>query len=544
VTFASWVFARAAKLPRASAADVVVERDVETKMGDGVVLLSDRWYSPSTVRSAPVVLLRSPYGRRQFGIFGRLFSERGYQVVIQSCRGTFGSGGRLEPFLHETPDGAATVEWIASQPWFTGKIGMFGPSYLGLVQWALAGRPPAELQAMALQVTASNVRDAVVFPGGSFSLETGAVWVQQMVYQENTARYLWALATSKKRLARAYRTLPLRRADLAAHGLSVDYYQQWLDHSEPGDPWWDEIDWSGYLSNMPRSSHVAGWYDIFLPSQIDDFCRQRAAGRDTRITVGPWSHMSPGGGTEGLRDALELFDDQLLGRSSVQPRGRVRLFVMGADRWVDLPGWPPPARTERWHLHPGNRLSPDAPEAAPPDTYRYDPADPTPSLSGATLDPLRAGAKDQRRREGRADVLVYSSSVLRRDLTVAGPVAADIFMRSSRPHFDVFVRLCEVDAKGRSRNVCDGIQRVQPTSIARDQDGVSRVRVRMWPTARTFRTGHRIRLQVSSAAHPLFARNPGSGEALGSASHLFPSEHEVFHDPDRPSAIELPISDI
>jgi uncharacterized protein len=544
VTVASWAFARAAKLPRASATDVVVERDIETKMADGVVLLADRWYSPTSVRSTPVVLMRSPYGRRQFGMFGRLFSERGYQVVIQSCRGTFGSGGTFEPFIHEAADGAATAEWIASQPWFTGKIGMFGPSYLGLVQWALAARPPAQLHAMALQVTAANVRDAVVFPGGSFSLETGAVWVQQMIYQEHMARYLWAVATSKRRLARAYRTLPLRDADRAANGHTVDYYQQLLAHSEPDDPWWDEIDWYGYLSNMPRSSHLAGWYDIFLPSQIDDYCRQRAAGRDTRITIGPWSHMSPGGGAEGLRDALELFDAELLGRPPARERDRVQLFVTGGDRWVGLADWPPPAQAERWYLHTGSRLSQGAPGPGGPDSYRYDPADPTPSLSGATLDPLRAGAKDQRRREDRADVLVYSSDVLRQDVTVAGPVTADIFMRSTRPHFDVFVRLCDVDTRGRSRNVCDGILRVRPASTIRDPDGVTRVAVQMWPTARTFRTGHRIRLQISSAAHPLFARNTGSGEPLGSASHLFPSEHEVFHDPERPSAIELPISDI
>ena len=113
----------------------MVERDLPARMADGVVLLADRW-APSTASSSPppVVLLRSPYGRRQVGLVGRLFAERGYQVVIQSCRGTFGSGGAWEPFRHEQTDGQATLAWLAEQPWFGGSVYTFGPSYLGLVQ--------------------------------------------------------------------------------------------------------------------------------------------------------------------------------------------------------------------------------------------------------------------------------------------------------------------------------------------------------------------------------------------------------------------------
>jgi putative CocE/NonD family hydrolase len=160
------------------------------------------------------------------------------------------------------------------------------------------------------------------------------------------------------------------------------------------------------------------------------------------------------------------------------------------------------------------------------------------------LDPFLAGAKDQSKREQRVDVLSYSTEPLPTNVTVAGPVSADIWTRSTRPYFDVFVRLCDVDPSGKSRNVCDGILRVRPETIPPESDGVTRVRVEMWPTARTFLAGHRIRVQVSSAAHPLFARNTGSGDPLGTAVRIFPSDHEVFHDPDHPSFIELPVSTI
>ena len=143
-------------------------------MTDGVVLLADRWAPAATANSSPppVVLVRSPYGRREVGVIGRLFAERGYQVLIQSCRGTFGSGGDWVPFRHEEADGQATLAWLAEQPWFSGTVCTFGPSYLGLVQWAVCGDPPAWLKAMAPAVTATNFRDAVIYPGNTLGLET------------------------------------------------------------------------------------------------------------------------------------------------------------------------------------------------------------------------------------------------------------------------------------------------------------------------------------------------------------------------------------
>src|SRR3954454_13379469 len=140
-------------------------------MADGTVLLADRWYpTAGTTDGLPVVLLRSPYGRRPLSIVGRLFAERGYQAVIQSCRGTFGSGGEWVPFRNERDDGRDTLDWVASQPWFGGTTVTFGPSYLGLTQWSVAADAPDHVVAMAPSVTASFFRDAVIYPGDAFSL--------------------------------------------------------------------------------------------------------------------------------------------------------------------------------------------------------------------------------------------------------------------------------------------------------------------------------------------------------------------------------------
>ncbi len=542
MTVTSAIFARLAKLPPARRAAVAVERDVEVKMPDGAVLLADRWYPLGDGGSIPTVVLRTPYGRRQMGIIGRLMAERGYMVLIESVRGTFGSGGEWLPFRNERADGRATLDWLAAQPWFGGQSATFGPSYLGLTQWAVAGDPPDHLGAMALDVTASAFRE-MVYPGGTFSLETGTTWIDLVEHQELPLwQMLWSQLTAARRAAPVFTTLPLSRADEVGARHRLEYYQDWLVHERAGDPWWDEVDFGTDLSRVPPATLVGGWYDLFLPSQVADYVALRAAGRQVRLTIGPWTHTSPGLAGAGLRDGLEWFDERLLGRQPARARKPVRLFVLGARRWVEVDDWPPPAVPERWHLHRAGRLAPDAPGSGPPDRFRYDPATPTPAVGGASLNMRTSGRRRQRKREARADVLTYSSEALAHELTVAGPLSAEIWLRSSRPHTDVFVRLCDVDERGRSVNISDGIRRLEPDQVERSADGTLRVRVSMWPTAITFLRGHRIRLQVSSGAHPLYARNPGGGERLGEATDLWPADQEVFHDPEHPSAIELPIS--
>jgi uncharacterized protein len=150
-----------------------------------------------------------------------------------------------------------------------------------------------------------------------------------------------------------------------------------------------------------------------------------------------------------------------------------------------------------------------------------------------------AGRKDQARRERRRDVLTYTSPVLTEDRTVIGPVTATLYVRSSLPHVDFFVRLCDVTEKGKSFNLSDGIVRLLPGSVDADENGVVRLEIALWPTANTFRSGHRIRLQVSSGAHPLFNRNAGTGEPLATGATLRSADVEVFHDAAHPSSVVL-----
>ena len=151
------------------------------------------------------------------------------------------------------------------------------------------------------------------------------------------------------------------------------------------------------------------------------------------------------------------------------------------------------------------------------------------------------GPKDNRSLEARPDVLVYTSAVLEQEMEVIGPITADLYVRSSLEYTDFFVRLCAVEVSGKSINLCDGILRLTPGSVTPEPDGSLRISIEVWPTAYHFRKGQRIRVQVSSGAHPHFVRNSGSGEPLATGTKLCVADQTVYHDPEHPSAILLPV---
>jgi len=529
---------RLLKLPAPATRHLVVQRDLRVPMDDGAELLADRWAPRDGGDGLPIALVRTPYGRAGvFGaVLGRPLAERGFQVLIQSTRGGFGSGGVFDPLRQEREDGLATLDWVTKQPWSGDAIVLVGASYLGYVQWAVADHLPPQVKAMVPQVTESGLTLEFLREDG-LSLETPFGWGVQVAVQERRFGLLRQRGQAKK-LEQALNTLPLAQADVVAIGHRSDYIQDVLAH--PGtSPRWAEVDHRTRVADVtvPVSS-VAGWYDIFLPGQLRDFRTLQEAGRRPRLTVGPWTHAGRdsllGSTGETLKQALEFGLAHARGEEPPE-RAPVRLYVMGEEAWRDFASWPPEGYApQRFHLQAGGTLSPDAPGGSVPDRYRYDPADPTPAAGGVRMAP-DAGRVDNAALEARADVLTYTTDVLGEDVEVIGDVHAEIWFRSSLRYADVFVRLCDVGPDGRSVNVCDGL-----TSL-RDADELAAVAVRLWPTAHRFRRGHRIRLQVSSGAFPRYARNPGTGEPHATAVTLRAADQEVHHDPAHASAITLPV---
>ncbi|GGM75456.1 X-Pro dipeptidyl-peptidase [Lentzea pudingi] len=523
---------RLLKLPPAISRDVTVERDLRIPTHDGQTLLANHWAPAGG--DGPTAVIRSPYGRRGplDWLYGRALAERGLHVLTVSCRGTFGSDGDFRAMRHEREDGLSVLRWLAGQPW-VGDVVLTGSSYLGYTQWAVAAEAPVRVRAMVPHVTSSRLALSFLRPD-RFEVETLLDWSVSTATQERPGAMMRALlGVGRKRVRAAMSTLPLVDADTAALGRRWPFYQDCLHHDQD-DPFWSNEDHSPSVGDVtvPVSS-IAGWYDIFLADQLRDYKVLAAAGREAHLTVGPWWHGHVGGMAAVLGDTV--------GWAAAHARGTeppskppVRLFVMGVDEWRDFEQWPPTGYThQRWHLAPGGELRSAPGTQAPPTSFTYDPADPTPSLGGPKLESRGAGPVDNRELEARDDVLVFTSDVLDADVEVIGEVTAEVWLRADRPSCDLFVRLCDVDGRGKSLNVCDDLVKVRP-------DGVTKVTVELSPTAHVFRRGHRIRVQVSAGAFPRFARNLGDGGPAHTATELVPTGIEVFHDADRPSAILLP----
>ncbi len=536
MSLVSRLFARFCKLPPPITRDIASE-PLRIPMRDGTELLADRYY-PRATAPTPTVLIRSCYGRSAFKVLASVFAERGMQVVIQSCRGTAGSQGIFRPFFDEENDGADTVEWIERQPWFSGKLALWGISYLGNTAWAVAkSRAGAKVNALGLHVTLTNFRDRTYAFDG-FTLITCVDWTLTMLNIVRTGgrRSFSSLIGQRKAkalAARAAAIIPPRRADRLMTPEGVSWWQDWMDHAEPGDPWWDPVNYGAAAQTMPPTVMTAGWYDIFLPFQLRDFAAAQRAGRNVRITIGPWTHVAFAGIAESLRQSITLFQET----PSIQPR--VRLFLMGANEWREYPSWPPPNTSPRaLYLHPSGRLSADTPVSEGESVFDYDPADPTPSFHGATLD-ARKGSGDMAELERRSDVLVFTAEPVMADLDAIGPVSAEIFLRSNTEHTDLYLCLCDVTPSGRSTNVCDGYRRLRPDGSA--VGDVRKISIEFWPTAQRFKSGHRMRIIVASGAHPRYARNPGSGEPLGDATNMVVAHQQILRGPEHPSAITLTV---
>ncbi len=522
------------RLPPAVTRAVRVRRDIAVPMRDGVELRTDHW--EPRLRPAPTILVRTPYGRAgAVGLVtGRILAERGFHVVVQSCRGTSGSGGDWDPMRHERADGLDTVAWIERQPWFDGNLFTYGPSYLGYTQWAVATEAGPALKGMLTAVTASAFRDPT-YAGGSYSLDTILNWALLLSNLGGSSlSFVYKQVRAQRRLRRAFAHLPLSEVDTMAIGQSVPFFQEWLEHCEPDDPYWTERSCPDVSTVRAPVCMVGGWYDIFLPWQLRDYDTLRAAGTMPRLVIGPWTHADTGLLSASIREGVAWFAAALDGGAT----GGVRVHIGGTGEWRDLASWPPHSRRTSWFLQAGAGLAPLPPDGGEPDRFRYDPADPTPSPGGALLT-VQAGRADNRAVERRPDILVYSSASLAADLEAIGPVSATVHVRTSGEYFDVHVRVCDVHPDGRSVNLSDGIRRVCPGDFPTDSDGVRAVEVELWPMGHVFRRGHRLRIHVAGGAHPRSARNPGTGEPLGSATHLRAVDFEVYHDPAHASALDV-----
>jgi uncharacterized protein len=567
---------------------VIVERGVWIPMRDGVRLQADLW-RPAKSGTYPILLQRTPYNRADSfavivnaGIEPLRAVEDGFVVVIPDTRGRFGSEGVFDPFRTEAADGYDTIQWLADQGWSNGRVGMYGASYYAATQLLAATAKPPALRAIAPQVTAADYHDDWVYRGGALQLGFTLYWALGLAAAEAQRRTDLGedLAAERAELKKliddpwtAFRTRPL--SSVGALRVLLPAWEQWLSHPQRDD-FWTSISIVEHFGALDIPAlHIGGWFDIFLQGTIANFTGLKAndSAAEQRLLIGPWAHAVAYDalgeveyGASASAAAVDMTSLQLEWFSShLKPDGPplssavARIFVMGANQWRDESDWPPPHATTRRYYLGSATSTPGLMDGQPdldhvePDVFEFNPANPVPTVGGATFLPgvyvgLHSGQRDQRSVEKRPDVLSYSTAPLTRDLEICGPVSVTIWAATTARDTDWTAKLVDVYPDGRALNVCDGIIRARyanPSAVEQlVPSGEAReYRIDLGATALRLSTGHALRIEISSSNFPRFDVNPGyAGEiAAASIGDLLLARQQVFHDPARPSYVELSV---
>nr|WP_231645871.1 CocE/NonD family hydrolase [Mycolicibacterium mengxianglii] len=513
-----------------------VDRAVPITMRDGVELLADH-YIPDIDTPAGTLLVRGPYGRRWpfSATYAAAYAARGYHVVLQSVRGTFGSGGQFDPTVHEAADGADTAAWLREQPWFTGRFGTVGLSYLGATQWALLQDPPPELAAAVIIVGPHDFADTT-WGSGSFAVNDFLGWSDMVAHQEDPGmrRALLRQLRARRDVARAAAGLPLGASGRRLLGPGAPWWESWVSHADPADTFWDPYRFPRALeqSRVPVLL-IGGWQDAFLDQTLAQYRALRDHGGEVALTVGPWTHtnMMAKAAPRVLRESLQWLTTHVAGEPAT-PRSRVRVCVTGGGGWLELPDWPPATtETVRYLGGDGQLTASPATDPAASSTFTFDPLDPTPTIGGRLLSP-NSGRRRDDALAARSDVLAFTGDPLPADLVVYGAPVVELAHSSDNPHVDLWVRISEVDARGHSHNVSDGYIRLRP-----DRDAAT-VTLHLDPIAHRFAAGSRLRLLVAGGCFPRFAPNLGTGESVFEGTRTAPATHVIS---DLGSRLLLPV---
>jgi uncharacterized protein len=578
-------------VPIVAKPNIVIEHDVVIPLRDGTRTVADVYRADDGNRY-PVILTRAIYGKNRAGESaphpGAIsFVRAGYVFVSQDCRGCGGSEGDWEFFFQEQNDGYDTVEWLADQPWSTGKVGIIGASGHGMTAYQAVAAQPPSLAAAYILVGRADMQSWAKRAGALSELHMGGAYLAGPIGMNNIARLdvddsergellqslLAALGATREDLMR----LPV----LDARALTDDRLTAGCRNillAEPTDPFWQKDATS--LGNDPGRARapvkaVAAMYDPFLPSMINVFSGGADLGHE--LIIGPWGHFGAYGQPSGLKDFKdapggsqvwtpsmhEWFNRWMKDDPSPEPASStVYYFLAGENRWAASPTWPPAGQALELFLtsvgdsaaqHGGGAVVFEQPAAAGSRNYRYDPADPVPTIGGVMVEfgaatrfdrTLTAdAAHDQRCLESRSDVLVYTSAELTDIVRLAGPVSAHLWVASSAEDTDFFVRVIDVEPDGFAGNVTEGLVRARYRHGGNDAWLTPGERVEMVmeldPTAHSFLPGHRIRVHITSSSFPKFSRNLNTRAVpeFGTSADIAVAEQTIFDGADTPSRI-------
>ncbi len=505
---------------------------VNIPMADGTHLNTDV-FIPRSRKKVPAVLVRTPYNKSAESWIGKAFGLFKIAVVVQDVRGKFGSEGEFYPFVNERDDGFCTLKWIRDQPWSNGVIGGWGASYLGYTQWAVSD----SLDFLVPLLTGANIYE-FVYPNGVFSLLSAFSWGIL-----NDSQKLNSVPAEK--IADGMHILPLAVADDSTLH-DVRFLTDWMVH-ESEDKYWDQMNHRGITTSPVLS--IAGWYDIFLKAQINDFQALQVNGNpESRMIIGPWSHGTPAfendyGGTRKTGNPRKAFLYSVRALKGKKNKlgspfrdARYNLFIMERNEYVGSETWPPEeTRMVHWYLGPDKSLQPEESKEQGRLSYIYDPSDPYPGLGGTALGES-VGAALQNPNAERKDQLVFETGILEEPMILLGNISATLWLSSDAPCTGFVISVQDVFPDGRIINVQEGAANVRFEGESQEKKEIP-----VWATGYQINPGHRLRVVITSGWFPRFNRNLNGCEPVYSAREMKTANQIVHYGGNTPSRINLPV---
>ncbi len=584
-------------------------------MRDGVELFTAIYLPKATNEAHPIVMRRTPYSCSPYGEANfpdsigpsRRFVEQGYIVVHQDVRGCWKSGGTFDDMrpqmaaqpgalIDESTDTWDSIDWIVKNvPGHNGRVGLWGISYPGF--YAAVGSIDAHpaLKASSPQAPIADWFFDDFFHHGAFFLPHAFLFLNGFGVPRpgpTSERRPPAVEFKTKDGYQFFLDLgPLRNADRDWFKGRVPYWNVLAAHPNY-DAYWQARNLLPHLRKAaPAMLTVGGWFDaedLYGPLHVYRALEQLNPGIENSLVMGPWSHggwaRGDGdrlgnvrfGGKQSLwyREEVEFpfFERHLRGQPLAAP-AEATVFETGRNVWQRFAAWPPKGtRMRALHLLSGGRLAFDAPptEAVAFDEFVSDPSRPVPFLEDVELGMAKKYmTDDQRFASRRPDVLTWQSEVLAADLTLAGPLLAQLHVSTTGSDADWVVKLVDVhpgdfeyegaDAEAAkadpTQRPMSGYQMLVRSEVIRGRfrDSYTTpapfvpgepalVKLPLQDVLHTFRKGHRIMIQVQSTWFPLVDRNPQhyvENIFEAAPADFVPATHRVWRDQNHPSRIDV-----
>lgn len=546
-----------------------IDKNVRVPMHDGVQLSADV-FRPKTTEKCPVIVMRTPYGKRgnihPYKQMGSLFASQGYVCVIQDVRGRYLSDGEYDPFQNEGHDGFTTVEWAGTQPWSNGKVALYGFSYLGSCAWLATPYNSPYLKTIVPMFTTQDTY-SIFIENGIFHLKGALYWLTTFHGKGETPELTYG------KIKKSLMKLPVSDLDADVMGHSIKAYQNFVSHIVP-DAFWAKICVNQRMGEIDIPALIiTGWYDIYLQGAIDDFIRmvespEHSKNRQSCLVIGPWAH-NPSMKFEGIDYGRKAdFNLQMLNtlrwcnywlkdkKNALKDFSKVKYFMMGKNEWRESHEWPPKqSKMENYYLSSSNnekkrcifKLSKTPSEELAETRYVYDPNDPVPFRGSHHLhDPAWVGPFEQGELLCRKDIITYISEPLEDDLEIAGFVKLVLFVSSTALDTDFCAKICDMRPNGESYNLQAGFLRMRyreslhmPTFI--EPGKIYCLEIFLRSVAHAFLKNHRIQLQVTSCDFPVHDRNLNTGESCEFSTEIKVAEQTIYTGGQYPSHLILPV---